>query len=106
MNHIEIPEEYKYILDRYGFECLRAVGNASFMLYKHINDKDASYLESDEWKKLVDKTENAYDENELTIQAVIYKLTGGYDIPKWFRIGRENEDLYYIDNSEDNEEVL
>lgn len=38
MNHIEIPEEYKYILDRYGFECLRAVGNASFMLYKHINN--------------------------------------------------------------------
>lgn len=104
MKHIEIPETYKNVLERNDFECSRAVSNAAFLLSGHLEDKDASYLDSDEWKHMEEKIDDVFCERELTYQAIIYMLNGEDDFPDRYHMDIKHENLYITE--EDNPDAL
>ena len=54
---IKIDQNYKYILDRGRFEQLRATGNVAFMINKHLNDQDSSFLDSELFRRIEHRAE-------------------------------------------------
>ena len=72
---------YQYVLDRGMYEHTRAVTNMVFMLDKHMNDKDASYVGSPVFDKLLHKAEVSVLSHQDTEMGVLCNVFGKDDLP-------------------------
>ena len=102
---MEIPEEYKYILDRGQFELSRREDNIVFLINLHANDKDASFLKDELFLKNEKKAEEAmaqYFFYKMGVVANLFKLkfkdkSIDHCLPSCYKIGDNNYTLNYIE---------
>ena len=71
VKNVQVNDHYSWLLDRSSYMFSRAVQNAVFMLDRHLCDKDASYLDSDVYKKFACKVQDTYAEHCLTQAGII-----------------------------------
>lgn len=92
---IEIPEGFKYVLDRGEFEYRRAISNAAFMLDKNLDNID--YLETDLHKRLQNRAEETFLQRELYMLGVLSNiLNTNNDIPIEFEFSENNKEVKII----------
>ena len=71
---IQVPEIFKYVLDRGDFEYGRSMTNLSFMIDKHINDSDASFMDDPIYERLKDRALKMHIQRDEYLRGVIYNL--------------------------------
>lgn len=81
-------------MERVNFERTNTVDNAAFMLGHHLEDKDASYLDSDEWKKLADKAFDSVEQYNLTMMGIVMAMFEDEDYPEHFVLSRDLHKVY------------
>ena len=71
MQRVDIPHEYKYVIDRIYFEVNRAEENLAFMLDKNLYNPE--FLDSGLYKRLLDRCIDTRC-NFATVQMAICKM--------------------------------
>ncbi len=97
---IDIEGGYKYVIDRAAFEAVRSLSNAAFMINRHINDPDASYLESGLHNRLTERAVNTLLNKDMTLAGAACAVIGPgrdgeYHLPKRYSFVDDNMALLY-----------
>jgi len=98
-NVIDVPESYKYVLDRGFFEFTKACSNVSFFLSKHLDSADA--LDSDIFRRLMDRAVDACVQNNIFQLGVAVNLftenldSGELRVPEKYEFTDDNQICVY-----------
>ena len=92
---IQVPEAYKYVLDRGMFEYSRALSNVSFMLDKHINDKDDSFMDDPLYVRLKERALETIVQRDEFLRGTIYNLFDEGQEPKMYWCDDDNKTINY-----------
>ncbi len=94
-----VDERYMYILQRGNFESLRTIENVAFMINQHLSDKNSSFLETDIFKRILKRAEDAYSENLIMRAGVIHNIFNDkeevIDFPTHFKFSPYCESFEY-----------
>ena len=88
IQEIQVPENFKYVLDRGAFEYRRASSNLAFMLEKHASDPDGSFMDSSLYGWLKQRAIDTRVQQDLLLYGVLVNLFGEAEVP----------DSYWSDN--------
>lgn len=77
---IEVPEGYKYLIDRYHYEMNTIRDNIGFMLSKHLSDETDDYLHSEQYHKLLESLQDAMMQCWYAELGVVIMLTSVEEI--------------------------
>ncbi len=104
VKQIEVPPEYKYVVDRGTFEFSRAIGNVAFLLSQHVEDVDDSFLNSDIFKKRLNRAIEAKVQDYSYELGTIVNLIpqdneGDSHIPTQWQFYDDHSVLRYVDES-------
>ena len=106
-NTIEVPEQFKYVLDRGWFEHTKACSNVSFLLSQHSEDKNTDVLDSMLFKQLLDRAVDAGIQNaNLQLGTIVNMFNENVEdenlhIPMNYRFQDENRICVYNDTMEE-----
>lgn len=104
VKQIEVPPKYKYVIDRGTFEFSRAIGNVAFLLDQHIEDADDSFLNSDIFKKRLNRAIEANVQSYsyglgTVVNLISQNSEDDLHIPAQWQFYDDNNVLRYVDES-------
>ena len=92
---MDVPENFKYVLDRGSFEYNRAVSNASFLADAHLSDKDASFLDGELFKRVMRRAEDACAQEFMFRFGTLLNLFPEDECPREYWFSDNNRLLIY-----------
>ena len=103
---LQVPEEFKFVLDRGIFSSDRALSNLVFMLDKHIADKDDSFCDGELYNRLKERSLETYVERDEFTRGTIYNLFPEGEEPRFYWFNKDNRELNYYPIDEMEEEAV